>query len=112
MTRRRSLLVTQRDAALRPRLQALNAEHPLWGDRRLWASLRDVEQVRVHKTRVLRLWQAHRLVVTATQRLQAKRTPTGRQPTPTQPHAWWGIDRTTVLVEGCGWVSSVLVLDG
>jgi putative transposase len=112
MTRRRSLLVTQRDEALLPRIQEIKAEHPFWGDRRLWAYWRDVAQVRVNKTRVLRLWQEHRLLVTATQRLKAKRTPMGRKPKPTKPHEWWGIEMTKVLVEGFGWVSIVLVLDG
>jgi putative transposase len=67
--------------------------------------------VRVHKKRVLRLLQEHRLLVTATQRLKAKRTPTGSKPKPTKPNEWWGIDMTKVLVEGFGWVYIVLVLD-
>ena len=46
MTRRRSLRVVRRDEDLLPRLQALKAEHPFWGYRRIWAYLRFVEQRR------------------------------------------------------------------
>jgi hypothetical protein len=40
MTRPRALRVVQRDEELLPRMQALQAEPPFWGDRRIWASLR------------------------------------------------------------------------
>jgi putative transposase len=36
------------DASLRPRIQALKAEHPFWGYRRIWAYLRFVAQRRVN----------------------------------------------------------------
>jgi putative transposase len=73
--------------------------------------LRFVEQMPVNKQRILRLLREHRLLVTAPPRLKAKRTPTGRKPTPTKPNEWWGIDMTKVMVEGFGWVYIVLVLD-
>lgn len=111
MRRRRSLGVTQRDEEWLPRIHALKAEHPFWGYRCIWAYWRFVEQMPVNKTRMLRLLREHPLLVTATQRLQAKRTPTGRTPKPTKPHERWGIEMTKVMVEGVGWVSIVLVLD-
>jgi putative transposase len=107
----RSLQVVQHDDELRPRLRALQAEHPCWGYRRIWAYWRDVEQRTVNKKRILRLMRAHQLLVTPNVRLQAKRTPTGSKPRPPQPNEWWGIDMTKVLVEGFGWVSIVIVLD-
>ena len=48
-----------RDEELLPRIQALTAEHPCWGDRRLWAYWRFVEPVPVNKKRVLRLRREH-----------------------------------------------------
>jgi putative transposase len=111
LTRRRSCRVTQRDADLLPRIHALKAEHPFWGYRRIWAYLRFVVQVPVNKKRILRLMREHCLLVTANQRLKAKRTPTGRKPKPTKPYEWWGIDMTKVLVEDFGWVYIVVVLD-
>jgi putative transposase len=111
ITRRRSLRVMPRDEELLPRIQALTAEHPCWGDRRLWAYLRFVEPVPVNKKRVLRLRREHHLLVTPNSTLTAKRTPPRSQPRPTRPHEWWGIEMTKVLIEGCGWVYIVLGLD-
>jgi putative transposase len=103
--------VTQRDEVLLPRIQALKAEHPFWGYRRIWAYLRFVEHLSVNKKRILRLMREHHFVVTPHLKLKAKRTPTGRKPKPTKPNEWWGIDMTKVLVAGFGWVYIVVVLD-
>ena len=94
-----------------PRLQALKAEPPFWGYRRIWAYLRFVEPLPVKKKRIGRLMREHRLLAPPNLRLQAKRTRSGRKPKPTQPTPWWGIDMTKVLVEGVGWVYIVSVLD-
>jgi putative transposase len=103
--------VAPRDEALLPRIQGLKAEHPCWGYRSIWAHLPVVEPLPVHKTRSLRVMREHKRLVKPHLRLRAKRTPMGSQPRPTRPNEWWGIDMTKVLVEGFGWVSSVLVLD-
>jgi putative transposase len=102
--------VVQRDAGLLPRIQALKAAHPFWGYRRIWAYLRFMEQWPVNKKRVLRLMREHQLLVPPHLRLKARRTPAASQPKPTRPHAWWGIDMTTGLVSGFGWVYVVGVL--
>jgi putative transposase len=111
MSRRRSLRVVQGDERLLPRIQALKAEHPFWGYRRIWAYLRFVEQVPVNKKRILRLMREHHLLVSPNVKLKAKRTPMRSKPKPTKPNEWWGIDMTKVLVEGFGWVYIVIVLD-
>jgi putative transposase len=111
VTRQRSLPVVRRDEGLLPRIQALKAEPPCWGYRRIWAYLRFVEQLSVNKKRVLRLMREHRLLVPPKLRLKAKRTPTRSKPQPTTPNEWWGIDVTKVLVQGSGWVYIVIVLD-
>jgi putative transposase len=104
--------VVRRDADLLPRVQALKAEPPCWGDRRIWAYRRGVAQLPVNKQRIWRLRREPRLRVPPNRRLQAKRTPTRSNPRPIRPQEWWGIDRTKVLVEGVGWLSLVLGLDG
>ena len=111
MKRRPSPQVTERNAALLTRIQALKAAHPFWGYRRLWAHLRYVDGLPVNKKRVLRLLRAHDLLVTPHRRLRASRTPTTSKPHPTHPNEWWGIDMTKVLVESFGWVYVVVVLD-
>jgi putative transposase len=112
MTRRRALRVVQEDAALLPPIQQLKAEPPFWGYRRLWAYLRFVEQQPVNKKRSLRLMREHHLLVSPHVKLKAKRTPRRNKPKATKPNEWWGIDMTKVVVEGFGWVYSVVVLDG
>lgn len=94
-----------------PQIQQLKAEHPFWGYRRIWASLRFVEQVPVNKKRMLRLRREHHLLVQPNLRLKAKRTPAGSKPRPKRPHEWWGIEMTKVMVTGFGWISIVVVLD-
>jgi transposase InsO family protein len=111
MTRRPSVRVTARNAALLTRIQALKAEHPFWGYRRCWATLHYVEGWPVNKKRVLRLLREHALLVQPNRRLKACRTPTTSKPKPTAPNQWWGIDMTKVLVESFGWVYVVVVLD-
>jgi hypothetical protein len=90
LRRQRSLPVVHRDDEWLPCIQALKAEPPGGGYRRLWADLRDVEPRLVNKKRSLRLRRAQPLLVTPTLRLKAKRTPTSSQPRPTQPHAGGG----------------------
>jgi putative transposase len=60
---------------------------------------------------MLRLLRAPHLVVPATLKLKAKRTPQQSTPRPSKPQEWWGIDLTQGMVEGFGWVSMVVVLD-
>lgn len=103
--------MVQCDEGWLPRIQALKAEPPFWGYRRVWAHLRFVEQLPVNKKRIWRLMREHRLLVPPNLRLRAKRTPMASKPQPSKPNDGWGIDMTKVLVEGFGWVYSVLVLD-
>jgi putative transposase len=103
--------VVQRDQDLLPHIQALKAEHPFWGYRRIWAYLRFVEQLPLNKKRILRLMREHHLMVKPNLRLKAKRTPDRSKPRPIKLHEWWGIDMTKVSVAGFGWVYIVVVLD-
>ena len=64
MTRQRWLRVVARDASLLPRIQALKADQPFWGYRRVWASLRFVEHLAGKKKRRLRLLREPHLLVT------------------------------------------------
>jgi putative transposase len=103
--------VSERDAGLLAHIQALKAEHPFWGYRRIWAYLHFVEQLAINKKRVLRVMREHHLLVQPNGKLKATRTPSRSKPRPTKPQEWWGIDMTKVMVEGFGWVYIVLVLD-
>jgi putative transposase len=85
MSRHRSPLIAHRHDARLRRVQALKTEHPFWGYRRLWTSLRFVEQWPVNKKRGLRLMREYHPVVPTTLKLKVKRTPTGSKPRATKP---------------------------
>jgi transposase InsO family protein len=111
MTRRRSVEIVHRNAPVVERIQALKAEHPFWGYRRIWAHLRFIDSLTINKKRVLRLMRAHDCLVKSSRVLKAKRTPPRQKPRPTVPNQWWGIDMTKVLIPQIGWLYLVIVLD-
>ena len=92
-----------------PLIEALKMEHPFWGYRRVWATLRHKNGMSVNAKRVERLMRLHGLGVRRAT-LRAKRTPGGSKPRPVRPCQWWGIDMTKVMTES-GWVYVVLVVD-
>ena len=102
MSRPPSLRVVPHNQGRLARIQALKAEHPFWGYRRIWAYLRVVDQRPVNTKRMLRRMRAQHLLVPLQQRLKAQRTPTRSKPKPTRPHEWWGIAMTKVLVQDVG----------
>jgi putative transposase len=77
----------------------------------MWAYLRCVEPLPVHQKRMWRVMRAQPLLVPPHLRLRAKRTPTGSNPRPTKPHAWWGIEMPKALGAGLGGIDLVVVLD-
>ena len=103
--------MTPRAEGLLPRSQGLKAEHPCWGDRRLWPYWHGVEGWSVKNKRGRRVVWAPHLGVTPNPQLQAKRPPCRSQPQPTTPQEWWGSDMTKGRVDGFGWVYLVLVWD-
>jgi putative transposase len=103
--------VTQRDEGLLLWIEALKAEHPFWGYRRIWASLRFVEHLPVNKKPSWRVMREQHQLIPPNLRLMAMQTPTGSKPRPTKPHEYWGIDMTKVMVAGLGWLYLVVVLD-
>ena len=108
--RRPSLTVAARNAELVRRIHALKADHPFWGYRRVWASLRFGERRDVNKKRILRLMRCHGLLVTPDTKLRARRVSQHTKPRPVRPRQWWGIDMTKVMTER-GWAYVVIVLD-
>lgn len=110
MTRQSSASVAVRNAAIVERVRELKAEHPFWGYRRVWATLRFTDQLAVNPKRILRLMRLHQLLVTSETHHKASRTPARSKPRPTQPNQWWGIDMTKVITDA-GWAYVVVVLD-
>ena len=92
----------ERNQDLVRRIKKIKADHPFWGYRRVWATLRYREGMMINKKRVQRLMQMHGLVVKRNTGLKAKRTCLRPKPRPRVPNECWGIDMTKVLVDGCG----------
>jgi putative transposase len=111
MKRCQALRVIQHDAGLLPRVEALKAEHPFWGYRRIWAHLHFVGQCAVNKKRLPRLMREPHLIVPPNLRLKAKRRPTGSKPKPTKPQEWLGHRYDQGLGGGLWLGDIVLVLD-
>jgi putative transposase len=111
MRRKESELVAERNSSVVERIQSLKSEHPFWGYRRIWATLKYVDGTEINKKRVFRLMQKHELLVKPDLKLKALRTPVKSKPKPHRPNQWWGIDMTKVMVQGFGWMYIVVVLD-
>jgi transposase InsO family protein len=99
-----------RDAELVARIEAIKAEHPFWGYRRVRAWLVHREGIVVNEKRVRRIMKEHGLM--ATQRVRkAKRAPQRSKPKAERPRQYWGIDMTKFMIQAIGWVYLVIVLD-
>jgi transposase InsO family protein len=108
--RRASSSVACRNESVVTRIRELKADHPFWGYRRVWATLRFTDKIVITPKRVLRLMRLHQLLVTAETKNKASRTPTKSKPQATASNQWWGIDMTKVMTAS-GWSYVVIVLD-
>ena len=85
---------SDRDSALRARLRELSREHPRWGYRRAWASLRG-EGWEANRKKIQRLWREEGLRVPARRR---KRLRLGTSTVPAvrlraeRPNEVWALD--------------------
>jgi len=93
------------------RIQALKANHPFWGYRRIWAYLRYREGLDINKKRIYRLMKENNLLVGKNIRLKACRTPLKAKPRANRPNHIWGVDMTKVMVAHWGWLYLHIVLD-
>jgi transposase InsO family protein len=97
------------EAEIVERIRRIQAAHPFWGSRRIWAWLVYREGLRINKKRVSRLMKEAGLLIKPAGR-RACRTPKAK-PKADRPRQFWGIDITKFLIPALGWVSLVIVLD-
>ncbi len=97
------------DLELLAQIEEIKSEHPFWGYRRVWATLKFKHGLLINIKRVERVMRLYELGVNRTL-YKAKRTPQRTKPRPEKPCEWWGIDMTKIMTES-GWVYIVLVLD-
>lgn len=82
-------------------IEAIKAEHPLWGYRRVWAYLKFRQGWFVGQNRVYRLMKKHGLLVPKNVALKAKRTYRSK-PVANKTNQYWGMDMTKVKLTS-GW---------
>ncbi len=109
--RKSSIKVQHRNEPIVSKIQALKAEHPFWGYRRIWAHLNFIDKIPVNKKRVLRLMKQHELIVNPETKLKAKRAPGRPKPRAQKPDEIYGIDMTKIMIESQGWAYLVFVID-
>ena len=88
--RRPSESVARLNGPLLELIRQIEADHPYWGYRRVWAKLRYSDGQVVNRKRVYRLIRRHGLLVKANVSLKAKRVSDRSKPRPSRPNQWWG----------------------
>jgi transposase InsO family protein len=111
MKRARSRSRIEKDAALLTKIQAIKADHPLWGYRRVWAYLRYRNGLVVGKNTICRIMKENALLVQKNMALRAKRTSTRPKPRAKVPNQYWGTDMTKLKIQGWGWLYVHIVID-
>jgi len=102
---------TKANQSLTERIQALKADHPYWGYRRIWAYLKYHEKLPVNQKRIHRLMRLNNLLVPKNLKLKAPRKAVKHKPRTVEPNLYWGIDMTKVMIPAFGWVYLHVVID-
>lgn len=107
------MMIKAKNKELLSQIQALKADHPFWGYRRIWAYLKYRQGLTVNRKRVYRLMKENNLLVAPNTRLKAIRAkyPQRSKPKAIRINQYWGIDMTKVLIQFFGWLYLVIVLD-
>ena len=104
MKRARSESRYKADTPILAQIIMIKGDHPLWGYRRVWATIRYRQNIVVGKNRVYRLMKENRLLIMKKSRLLAKRSPIKPKPRASRPNQYWGTDMTKVKVGSFGWI--------
>ncbi len=82
--------VLKKMQSLLTKIQAIKADHPLWGYRRVWAYLRYQRNgLVVGKNTICRIMKENALLVQKTMALRAKRTTSRPKPRAKVPNQYW-----------------------
>lgn len=109
MKRKPSELVANRNKELFSLIESIKDDHPYWGYRRIWATIRFSHNHQVNQKRIYRLMRLHGLTISRDEKIKAIRTPRPK-PIPTKPNQIWGIDMTKINTSS-GYAYLVIVMD-
>jgi len=109
--RKRSLARQKSDDALAERIAQIKQEHPFWGYRRVWATLRYRDGLVCNMKRIYRIMRERNLL--CAKKMRPKIADRSHRPKPKaeRPNQIWGTDMTKIFVEGHGWTYITVVLD-
>lgn len=107
--RKTSEPVAIRNKELLSLIESVKCDHPFWGYRRVWATVRFKHGFKVNHKRIYRLMRLHGLTIAKDKGAKATRTQRPK-PVPQRPNQIWGIDMTKI-VTGKGYAYLVIVLD-
>jgi len=79
-------LVLERNKELLNLIRDIQADHPFWGYRRIWAYLRYKLGFKVNQKRIYKLLKANNLLVKPNLKLLAKRKANTSKPSPAKPN--------------------------
>jgi len=109
MRRKTSNRVIELNKPILEAIKLIKSEHPFWGYRRVWATLRYHKNLMVNKKRVYGIMKSNNLLVKDRKKLKATRTPRSK-PIASKPNEIWGIDMTKVKTQS-GWAYLVMTID-
>lgn len=101
----------QEDDVLAEMIAQIKMDHPFWGYRRVWASLRYREGIPCNQKRVYRIMKERDLLCTKKITRKIADRSHRSKPKAERPNQIWGTDMTKVFIEGSGWVYITVVLD-
>lgn len=99
-----------RDKSIISKLEQICGNYPNWGSRRVqnWMCKRD--NMTINRKTVQKIMREKNLLVKTKKKI-ASRQSQKKKPQPDKPNQWWGIDMTKFLVDSCGWIYFVSVID-
>lgn len=111
MKRKRPSSRLQQDDLLAESISRIKMDHPFWGYRRIWASLRYREGIPCNLKRVYRIMKERSLLCAKNTKRKIADRQLRSKPKADRPNEIWGTDMTKVFIEGSGWVYITVVLD-
>lgn len=111
MKRKRPAARERADDLTAERIAQIKMEHPFWGYRRVWASLRYRDGIQCNPKLIYRIMKERNLLCTKKMRPKVADRSHRPKPKAEKPNQIWGTDMTKILVEGHGWTYITVVLD-
>lgn len=98
------------DKEIISKVEEICGNYPNWGSRRVKNWLEKRENIVINRKTVQRIMREKNLLVKTKKKIASRQTQK-KKPQPEKPNQWWGIDMTKFLVQSCGWIYFVAIID-